>query len=79
MLDAIGIGSLEELFEQIPAGVRFDRELDVPQALTEAALVRYFSELAARNADTSSQAQLPRHGDLRPLRPVDRRHVPLPW
>ena len=55
MLDAIGIGSLEELFEQIPAGVRFDRELDVPEALTEAALVRYFSELAARNADTSSE------------------------
>ena len=31
-----------------------------------------------RNADTSRRAQLPRDGDLRPLRPGDRGHVPLP-
>ena len=69
MLEAIGVASLEELFEQIPAGVRFDRELDVPAALPESELVRAFEELAARNADTSTRAELPRHGDLRPLRP----------
>ena len=29
MLEAIGVASLEELFEQIPDGVRFGRDLDV--------------------------------------------------
>ena len=55
MLEAIGIASLEELFEQIPSGVRFDRALDVPEALPESALVRRFEELAARNADTTRE------------------------
>ena len=55
MLGAIGVASLDELFEQIPAGVRFERELDVPPALPEAELVRVFSELAARNADTGRE------------------------
>ena len=55
MLEAIGVGSIEELFEQIPEGVRFGRELDVPDALPEAALVAHFEELAARNADTSRE------------------------
>ncbi len=55
MLEAIGVASLDELFEQIPPGVRFDRELDVPEALPEAALVRRMEELAARNADTSRE------------------------
>ena len=47
--------SLDELFAQIPAGVRLGRELEVPDALPEAALVRRMEELAARNADTSSE------------------------
>jgi glycine cleavage system P protein (glycine dehydrogenase) subunit 1 len=55
MLEAIGVASLDELFEQIPPGVRFDRGLDVPGALPEAALVRRMEELAARNADTSRE------------------------
>jgi glycine dehydrogenase subunit 1 len=49
MLAAIGVSTIEELFEQIPAGVRFERELDVPAALTEVELVAHLSELAARN------------------------------
>ena len=55
MLEAIGVGSLEELFEQIPHGVRLGRQLDVPEALPEATLVRHLEELAARNADTSRE------------------------
>ena len=55
MLEAIGASSIDELFEQIPPGVRFTRELDVPGALSEAALVRHFEELASRNADTSRE------------------------
>jgi glycine dehydrogenase subunit 1 len=50
MLAAIGVESVDELFEQIPPGVRFDRELDVPPALSELELVSHLSELAARNA-----------------------------
>jgi len=52
MLAAIGVGSIDELFEQIPEAVRFPRELDVPAALTEAELVRHCEELAAKNSHT---------------------------
>ena len=50
MLAAIGVSSIDELFEQIPPGVRFDRELDVPPALSELELVSHISDLAAKNA-----------------------------
>ncbi len=55
MLEAIGVSSVDDLFEQIPEGVRLGRPLDVPEALPEAALVRHLEELAARNADTSRE------------------------
>jgi len=55
MLEAIGVDSLEELFAQIPPGVRLDRELEVPAALSESELVRHFEELAGRNADTTRE------------------------
>jgi len=54
MLAAIGVSSVDDLFEQIPPGVRFDRELDVPPALGEADLIRHLEELAARNVDTGA-------------------------
>src|SRR5689334_5152020 len=49
MLAAIGVGSVDELFRDVPPGVRFGRELDVPPALTEAELQRHLEELASRN------------------------------
>ena len=52
MLAAIGVDSVDELFAQVPEGVRFERELCVPPALPEAALVRHLEELASRNAHT---------------------------
>ena len=55
MLAAIGVSSVEELFEQVPAGVRLDRELDVSPALGEAELVRHIEELAARNVHTGAE------------------------
>ena len=55
MLDAIGVESVDSLFEQIPEGVRLGRALDVPEALAEATLVRHLEELAGRNADTTSE------------------------
>ena len=76
MLAAIGVGSIEELFEQIPPGVRFDRELDVPPALGEAELVRHLEELAAKNVHGLG-ALVRRCGSLRPLRAGGRRRRPL--
>ena len=49
MLAAIGVSSVEELFRDVPAGVRFGRELDVPPALSEAELTRHIEGLAAKN------------------------------
>jgi glycine dehydrogenase subunit 1 len=49
MLAAIGVASIEELFRDIPAGMRLGRELDVPPALSEAELSRHLEQLAAKN------------------------------
>ena len=55
MLAAIGVSSVEELFRDIPEGVRFGRELDLEPPLSEQELSRHLEELAARNVDTSSE------------------------
>ena len=55
MLAAIGVASVDELFEQIPPGVRLGRELDVPPALGEVELARHIEELAARNVHTGAE------------------------
>ncbi|TLS50233.1 aminomethyl-transferring glycine dehydrogenase subunit GcvPA [Paenibacillus antri] len=51
MLEAIGVDSIEALFADIPASVRFRGRLDVSEALGEGALLRHMKSLAARNAD----------------------------
>ena len=55
MLATIGVSSVQELFEQIPPQVRYERELEVPGALGEADLMRHLAALAARNAHTSQE------------------------
>jgi glycine dehydrogenase subunit 1 len=50
MLARIGVASLDELFAEVPAGVRLKRPLDLPTALAEAELVRELKALAAKNA-----------------------------
>ena len=52
MLSAIGVSSVDELFEQIPAGVRFRGPLDVEPELTEQEITALFERLAARNSHT---------------------------
>jgi glycine dehydrogenase subunit 1 len=54
MLERIGVGSLEELFVEIPASARLKRPLDLPPALAEGDLVRELKALAARNATPES-------------------------
>jgi len=57
MLDAIGVSSVQEIFErQIPEAVRLDRELDLPQGQTEQDVFAHLRELAARN--TSAEDEL---------------------
>jgi glycine dehydrogenase subunit 1 len=55
MLAAIGVSSVDELFEQVPAGVRLERELALEPPLAEAELVRLLEGLAARNAHVGSE------------------------
>jgi glycine dehydrogenase subunit 1 len=52
MLEAIGVGSVEELFADIPDAVRFHGELGLEPALSEPELVAHLEELAGRNAHT---------------------------
>ena len=55
MLETIGVDSIDELFEQIPSGVRLGRPLELERALSEPELVAHLSELAARNVDTGRE------------------------
>ncbi|CAN5519225.1 aminomethyl-transferring glycine dehydrogenase subunit GcvPA [soil metagenome] len=49
MLDTIGVGSLEDLFAEIPEGVRLHRRLDLPAGMAEQEVFDHLSALAARN------------------------------
>ncbi|MEW6242714.1 MAG: aminomethyl-transferring glycine dehydrogenase subunit GcvPA [Bacillota bacterium] len=50
MLAAIGVGSVEELFSDIPAEVRFKGEMKLPAAMSEQEVLRHLRELGSRNA-----------------------------
>lgn len=49
MLESAGASCIVELFEQIPAAVRMQGELDLPQPMSEIELRRYFQQLAQKN------------------------------
>ncbi len=53
MLAAIGAGSIEELFRNIPPALRLNRPLNVPEALAEMELEQQVVELASRNQGAS--------------------------
>jgi glycine dehydrogenase subunit 1 len=55
MLAAVGVSSVDELFEQIPEAVRLGRELDLPPALGEAELARHIEELASLNVHMGAE------------------------
>ena len=54
MLAAIGVSSVEELFD-VPADVRLDRALELPDGLSEAEVYERMRGLASRNADAESE------------------------
>ena len=56
MLATIGASSIDELFEQVPEGVRLGRELDLPPGMGEQEVYRHLLELA--NANTSADDEV---------------------
>ena len=55
MLEAIGIASIEELFADIPAGVRQREPLGLPAGLSETEVYEELRALAARNVSAEDQ------------------------
>src|SRR4051794_22092465 len=55
MLDAIGVESIEDLFEEIPAGVRLGRDIDLPPGRSEQEVLEELSALAARNRSADDE------------------------
>jgi glycine dehydrogenase subunit 1 len=56
MLSAIGVGSIQELFDrQIPADVRLGRPLDLPAGLPEQEVYAHLRELAAKNVSAEDE------------------------
>ena len=55
MLAEIGVGSVEELFREIPAEVRFDRALDLPAGKPEQQVYAELAALAARNTSADDE------------------------
>jgi glycine dehydrogenase subunit 1 len=50
MLQAIGVGSIDELFSTVPEELRLKRSLNIPPALSEMELAQHVGQLAAKNA-----------------------------
>lgn len=48
----LGISSVDELFDDIPDQVKLKRRLNIPEALSEPEIVKYFSRLANRNINS---------------------------
>ncbi|MCP3774484.1 aminomethyl-transferring glycine dehydrogenase subunit GcvPA [Paenibacillus sp. MZ04-78.2] len=56
MLRTIGVGSVDELFRDIPEPIRYRGTLPMSGALDEISLLKHMKQLASRNADTSQYA-----------------------
>lgn len=56
MLEAIGLDSLDDLYQEVPNELLLKRELDIPKGMSEDEILRHFSKLANRNVsnDTAS-------------------------
>jgi glycine dehydrogenase subunit 1 len=55
MLAAIGAGSLEDLFADIPESVRLGREIDLPPGRSEQEVYEHLASLAARNRSAEEE------------------------
>ena len=68
MLTTLGMGSAEELFAHLPADVKLDRPLSIPDGKSEYEIIEYFDKLAAENAN--GYASFLGAGVYRHFRPV---------
>ena len=55
MLESIGAASVDELFADIPEGVRLDRPIDLPPGKPEQEVYGYLRELASRNVSADDE------------------------
>jgi glycine dehydrogenase subunit 1 len=55
MLEIIGAGSIDELFADIPEGVRLGRPIDLPPGKPEQEVYAYLRDLAARNVSAEDE------------------------
>jgi len=55
MLEEIGVESVEELFAAIPADLRLDRPLELPDGISETECFDDLASLAERNADADAE------------------------
>jgi glycine dehydrogenase subunit 1 len=55
MLAAIGAGSIDELFADVPEGVRLGRAIDLPPGKPEQEIYAYLRELAAMNVSAEDE------------------------
>ena len=57
MLKAVGVGTVEELLDQVPADLLRDEPLDVPPPMSEFELTAHMKDLAASNAGAAYRIQ----------------------
>ena len=55
MLEAIGVDSIDDLFADVPEGLRLGRPLDLPDGKPEQEVYGYLRDLAARNVSTEDE------------------------
>lgn len=56
MLSFLGIEEVTQLFSDIPDRIRFKGKLNIPEALSEPEIIRYFSGLAEKNINSHGHA-----------------------
>ena len=70
MLREIGVDSIDDLFASIPAGLRFDRDLEVPGPLSEMELLAELSSRARENREFAPERQFLGGGAYRHFAPT---------
>ena len=78
MLDAIGVESIDELFDAVPEGVRLGRAARPPAREAGAGGLRAPARSGRPQRQHRGRDQLPRRRDVRPLRPEPDRLDPVP-
>ena len=53
MLDVIGLGSTDELFDSIPKNLKFNRDLNLPSSKSEIEVKNILEGIASKNQSTS--------------------------